>query len=141
MNYIYLIGPGSAAKTAHDYIARALEQVSNFRRCTQEEYLQRMDDIRTLDATEANKHTMETKMAPSNICLTCGTPMLWEICDVCGGKGHLDVYELDPLWYDPGDVKQCNQCNGDGGWYQCPNYHNHPTKKERTASVTKEHNQ
>ena len=70
----------------------------------------------------------------ADICPICDTLMYWEGCDVCGGIGHLDVYELDPLWYDPGDVKICNLCDGHGGWYTCPNYRNHPTKFERTAS-------
>ena len=60
--------------------------------------------------------------------------MDWERCDACGGKGHFDVYELDPLWYNPGDAETCTQCAGDGGWWTCPNYRNHPTEKDRTAS-------
>jgi len=138
MNYIYLIGTSGAAKTGHEYMARALEQVSDYHRCTQEEYLQRMREMRALDLspqpTETD-HTNGDQNDPTcDMCPICGTPMDWEDCDVCGGMGHLDVYELDPLWYNPGSIKMCKLCHGNGGWYTCLNYRNHPTETDRTAS-------
>ena len=68
-----------------------------------------------------------------DICPICGTPMDWEDCDICGGEGYVDVYESDPLWYEPSDVEMCEQCSGFGGWYVCPSYHNHPTEIDRTT--------
>ena len=36
----------------------------------------------------------------------------WNGCD----DGYFDVYEEDPLWYDPGDTEMCDVCKGKGGW-------------------------
>jgi hypothetical protein len=43
----------------------------------------------------------------------------WEDCDNCGGEGSHDMYEVDPLWYDPGDTEACDRCEGKGGWWLC----------------------
>jgi hypothetical protein len=123
MNYIYLIGNSSAARTQSETMARAFEQASGYHRCTQEAYLRRMREIRALDTP-----------ADPDICPTCGTQMDWEDCDVCGGEGYIDAYDLDPLWYDLSDVEMCNQCYGLGGWWTCSCSHIYPTEKERTAS-------
>ena len=53
------------------------------------------------------------------ICPDCGGDMDWTDCDACGGEGAYDVYEEDPLWYQPGDTEPCHQCDGAGGWYTC----------------------
>jgi hypothetical protein len=53
-------------------------------------------------------------------CPHCGEPTDYERCDQCE-DGEIDVYELDPLWYDPGDTEPCAQCLGAGGWYWCYN--------------------
>jgi hypothetical protein len=58
------------------------------------------------------------------ICPHCEEPMDWEDCDLCGGEGEFDwerLQEEDPLWYQPGDVEKCTQCNGAGGWEFCSN--------------------
>lgn len=52
-------------------------------------------------------------------CTKCGSSVLWEDCWNCGGDGELDVYETDPLWYDPGDTEKCDVCSGKGGYYVC----------------------
>lgn len=59
------------------------------------------------------------------LCKICNGPMDWEDCGACGGDGFVDVYEDDPLWYDPGDTEPCHQCGGSGGWWYCPNYEHH----------------
>lgn len=54
-------------------------------------------------------------------CSLCGAYMEWEECGSCGGDGYIDVYEDDPMWYDPGDTEMCEQCDGKGGYWQCIN--------------------
>lgn len=56
-------------------------------------------------------------------CQHCGEEMGWSECWNCGGAGAFDVYEEDPLWYDPGDEVMCEVCKGDGGFYICTNKH------------------
>jgi hypothetical protein len=55
------------------------------------------------------------------ICPRCGCcEMFWEDCWSCGGEGiHDDLFEEDPLWYDPGDYEICNECEGKGGFWLC----------------------
>ena len=55
-------------------------------------------------------------------CARCGHSLTWVRCWSCGGEGWTepgDLYELDPLWYDPDDVERCSFCLGHGGWTQC----------------------
>lgn len=52
-------------------------------------------------------------------CAICGGNMDWVDCWSCGGEGEIDVYEEDPMWYDPGDTEKCEECNGDGGYWEC----------------------
>lgn len=59
-------------------------------------------------------------------CPVCGSTMYWEPCDQCGGEGFREVYEEDPLWYDEGDTKTCDWCDGAGGHWFCLNFKNHP---------------
>ena len=54
-------------------------------------------------------------------CPDCGDSMDWQDCDVCGGEGEYDAYELDPLLHYPGDTAPCHQCGGLGGWDMCTN--------------------
>lgn len=69
----------------------------------------------------------------SNPCPVCGAELYWEDCGACGGEGFVDVYDNDPLWYDPGDTEPCEMCGGQGGWYLCLNYSNHPAVKAEQA--------
>lgn len=55
------------------------------------------------------------------VCPECGRFAIWVDCDACGGEGYVEVYDDDPMWYDPGDTEFCHQCGGDGGWYLCDN--------------------
>ena len=55
-------------------------------------------------------------------CARCGSSTDFTECGQCGGDGFTspgELYEEDPLWYDPDDVKPCCQCGGDGGWTVC----------------------
>lgn len=55
-------------------------------------------------------------------CARCGSSIHWEVCGRCGGEGITDpgeLYEEDPLWYDPDDFEPCPSCNGDSSWGIC----------------------
>lgn len=55
-------------------------------------------------------------------CPKCGNMMVSKVCNDCGGDGHTEygeLYEMDPLWYQPGDIERCSECNGLGGWTWC----------------------
>ena len=43
----------------------------------------------------------------------------WEDCWSCGGEGYRELYDDDPLWYDPDDTESCHECGGKGGWLMC----------------------
>lgn len=119
MNYIYLIGDTTgAARTQSETIARDYE-MTEYHKCTQQEYLQRLREMRALDLPPD---------PTENICPTCSTPMNWEDCDVCGGEGYI------PLQCKPGN-EMCEMCDGKGGWWICPSRpHTRLTEKDRTAS-------
>lgn len=53
-------------------------------------------------------------------CEHCGQELDWEDCGQCE-DGQIDAYELDPMWYDPGDTEDCTMCGGKGGWHSCSN--------------------
>lgn len=60
-------------------------------------------------------------------CPVCGSDMFWERCTQVGcDDGWIDLYEDDPLWYDPGDVEACPICDGNAGWLICLDAENHP---------------
>lgn len=52
-------------------------------------------------------------------CPRCVGETVWVECWECGGEGEHDAYELDPIWYEPGDTEECSQCDGEGGWWHC----------------------
>jgi len=54
-------------------------------------------------------------------CALCHYEMEWEECSACGGDGGFDGYEEDPLWYQPGELAPCPQCNSGGGDWWCAN--------------------
>lgn len=59
-----------------------------------------------------------------HICPYCQYDEEWRECWQCGGAGQTEpgeLYEEDPMWYGPEDVEQCHECDGAGGWWQCPN--------------------
>lgn len=64
-----------------------------------------------------------------DFCETCGSDTHWEDCYDCGGEGfHDDLYEEDPLWYNPGDTEDCRTCKGHGGWHLCTYKNCKPTE-------------
>jgi len=69
------------------------------------------------------------------LCPSCGCDLEWEECGRCGGEGWIDVYDDDPLWYDPGDMSPCLQCGGHGGWWVCPDYVNHPMHQDKQVDA------
>jgi hypothetical protein len=49
------------------------------------------------------------------VCPRCGGDMELVECEQCGGAGETEpgeLYEIDPLWYDPDDTEPCAQCAG-----------------------------
>lgn len=55
-------------------------------------------------------------------CARCGSSIQWEQCGACGGEGITgpgELYEQDPLWYDPDDYENCHQCDGEASWGIC----------------------
>lgn len=47
-------------------------------------------------------------------CPTCGEWKLrWRRCDQCD-EGYNDLYDEDPLWYDPDDQEACFECGATG---------------------------
>jgi len=61
MKTIYLIGTTTgAAKTPAEDMARALEYYGHYHRCTQDEYFQRMREMRALDLSPQPTETNHT---------------------------------------------------------------------------------
>ena len=56
-----------------------------------------------------------------NLCPRCKCcEQFWEPCSSCGGEGiHDDLFEEDPLWYNPGYYEECSECEGKGGFWLC----------------------
>lgn len=56
-------------------------------------------------------------------CPHCGHAYtLTRPCDVLGcEQGYIDLYEDDPLLFDPGDTETCSECHGTGYYHWCPN--------------------
>jgi hypothetical protein len=52
----------------------------------------------------------------------CGWAMDREDCGACedGFTAYGELHDMDPLWYDVGDIEPCSQCDGQGGWWVCP---------------------
>lgn len=41
-------------------------------------------------------------------------------CELGCDDGFIDLYDEDPLWYDPDDFEVCEACNGTGVQRWCP---------------------
>ena len=55
-------------------------------------------------------------------CARCGSELAWEECSACEGEGMTapgQLYEEDPLWYDPDDAEPCHQCGGEAAFPSC----------------------
>jgi hypothetical protein len=60
-------------------------------------------------------------LSPFPTCDICDCELEYEECLLCGGDGYLDKYDDDPLVYEPGELIECPDCYGGGGWWLCPN--------------------
>lgn len=69
-------------------------------------------------------------------CEFCGAQKEWEDCWNGCDDGYLSLYDEDPLFYDEDDQELCPICDGDGGWWVCPNAANH--KKETSTCSSSE---
>lgn len=55
-------------------------------------------------------------------CPKCGSFMYWQQCtEIDCQDGMIDLYEEDPLCYEPGDAEICQQCDGKGHHIWCSN--------------------
>jgi len=88
----------------------------NFKRCGEGENVcncKTQDECGYLFTDEDNEYSS---------CPDCGSDSRWETCWQCGGEGGQDgedLMEEDPLWYGPDDFRQCDICEGKGGYYVC----------------------
>lgn len=53
-------------------------------------------------------------------CPACGELAKRFQCSDCGGEGYRELYDEDPLWYDPDETETCEICNGTGTYWICP---------------------
>jgi hypothetical protein len=61
-------------------------------------------------------------MDTETLCPMCGHQTVTEFCNALGCEdGWIAVYEDDPLWYEPDEMEQCEECNGKGYHHWCPN--------------------
>jgi hypothetical protein len=58
-------------------------------------------------------------------CEVCEIPKEWFGCFACGGSGEWELYEEDPVGFEPGDTCECQECDGMGGWLECPRADQH----------------
>lgn len=69
--------------------------------------------------SETEKSVEETAYESCRRCGCCDE--VWEDCQNCGGdglEGH-DCGEDSCCCLSPEDNRQCDICDGDGGWYVC----------------------
>lgn len=60
-------------------------------------------------------------------CAICGCELEWVECHILACEdGWIDGYEDDPLWFSPGELERCSECQGKGGEWWCPDKKNHP---------------
>lgn len=55
-------------------------------------------------------------------CARCGSSLQWVHCSWCCGSGTTEpgeLYEEDPLWYNPDDFEPCHQCGGQAAYPMC----------------------
>jgi len=55
-------------------------------------------------------------------CPHCGGMMDWAECHMIDCEdGQYDLGEEDPINFNPGTYATCAECDGNGGWWYCPN--------------------
>lgn len=52
-------------------------------------------------------------------CALCDHEMEWDECQAGCEAGFFDAYEDDPNYYQPGELKPCHDCEGEGGSWWC----------------------
>jgi hypothetical protein len=62
---------------------------------------------------------------PFATCKVCGCILEWMDCWNGCDDGYFDEYEDDPINADPGDLRPCPECRGEGGFLECPNAEHH----------------
>lgn len=62
-------------------------------------------------------------------CDICGGPIEWVDCYACFGEGEFDLYEQNPLEYEPGEIERCDVCHGKGGYLECMHLEDHPQNR------------
>ena len=56
----------------------------------------------------------DTELAECS-CPKCSSEEVYQRnCEGCGGDGENEVYDDDPMWYEPGDTEICETCSGKG---------------------------
>jgi len=69
-------------------------------------------------------------------CPKCGESIMTRDCEYCGGDGTVDdLFEQDPLWYEPDDWEYCDYCRGIGAYFWCANKDCNVTKKEIKIAI------
>lgn len=66
------------------------------------------------------------------LCEICGMPKEWESCWNGCDDGYLSLHDEDPLLYDEDDMEACHICDGDGGWWVCPQASTHKEVNENS---------
>ena len=67
-------------------------------------------------------------------CPTCGqSPTRSRDCGHLGCEdGYVDLYDEDPIYYQPGETETCSECRGTGVVVWCPNCGNDPRVLKRS---------
>jgi hypothetical protein len=75
-----------------------------------------------MDASDINHTGVFTPDEDDPYCELCGGVMDYEDCNECGGSGYSyhDCREDCCCCLEPEDNVKCEQCNGEGGWWYCP---------------------
>ncbi len=70
-------------------------------------------------------------------CPFCGHDEIhWRRCGALDcDDGFVDLYEDDPLWYNPGDIGMCQECHGTGTEQWCPKCGRDPREAKQLAEA------
>ena len=69
-------------------------------------------------------------------CSNCGCEMDWADCWMIDcEEGYYDLGEEDCINYDPGTYVKCSECEGNGGWWYCPNKQCTPAEADQTCEA------
>lgn len=62
-------------------------------------------------------------------CSICNAEKEPEECWQCFGEGYFDLYEMNPIEFEPSETETCDECHGTGWYWQCPNVPHEPKTK------------